>query len=68
VPEAVFKKICGMLRDERGFSTPEALVLAALASLMGYLIWNTLRPYVVNGSGTLGGKVQNAAGSNNPTW
>ncbi|MDQ0287507.1 hypothetical protein J2Z49_002635 [Desulfofundulus luciae] len=64
----MYHKLYRILKDERGFSTPEAMTLAGLAALLGFLIWNTMKPYTTNAANTLGGKVQNAVGSNNPTW
>lgn len=61
-------KLKNALKDERGISTPEALVIGSLAALMGYFVWNTIRPYTNSAAGTLGGKINNAVGSNNPSW
>lgn len=62
------RRLMEVFTDERGITTPEAMTIGALAALMGYLVWNNLRPYTGNSANTLGGKVQNAVGSNNPTW
>lgn len=64
----VLRKIKRVLTDERGITTPEMLVIGSLAALMGYFAWSTIKPYAINSANTLGGKVQNAAGSNNPSW
>lgn len=61
-------KLRRFLADERGITTVEAITIASLITLMGFLVWNTLKPFTTNSANTLGSKVQNAVGSNNPTW
>ncbi|SHE97426.1 hypothetical protein SAMN02745218_01184 [Desulfofundulus australicus DSM 11792] len=64
----MLSKLRRILTDERGISTPEAITIAGLAALMGFFVWATMRPFTTNSANTLGGKVQNAVSSNNPTW
>jgi len=64
----VLRRMARIVADERGISTPEALVIGGLAALMGYFAWNGMRTPVNTASSTLGNKVQNAVGSSNPTW
>lgn len=62
------KGLIGLLRDERGLTAVETLIVAGILAAIALGAYSTLRPFVSNGASTLGGKMQNAIGSNNPSW
>ncbi|MGB9886805.1 MAG: Flp family type IVb pilin [Moorellales bacterium] len=62
--EALFS----FVRDERGLTAVETLIIGGILAVIAIGAYTILRPFVQNGAQTLGGKMQNAIGSNNPTW
>ena len=64
----LLRRLLRALKDESGISAPELIMIAGLASVLGYLTWSALRTPVVGAGGTVGNKVNNAVGTSNPTW
>lgn len=57
-----------IFRDERGLTAVETLIIGGILAVIAIAAYTILRPFVSNGASTLGGKMQNAIGSNNPSW
>lgn len=60
--------VAKLFRDERGLTVVETLIIGGILAVIALAAYATVRPYVTNGASTLGGKMQNAIGSNNPSW
>lgn len=57
-----------LLKDERGVTTVELMIAAAVLAVIAIGAYTTLKPHVVNSANTIGGKLNTAVGSNNPSW
>lgn len=62
------RRLLAVLRDQSGISSPELIMISGLAAVLGYLVWTNLRGGVTGAGTTIGGKVNNAVATNNPTW
>ncbi|SMB96515.1 hypothetical protein SAMN00808754_1520 [Thermanaeromonas toyohensis ToBE] len=61
-------KFVRLFRDNRGITTAEALIVAALLAILALATWQNLKNYTKAAADTIGSKVNNAVGSNNPSW
>lgn len=64
----MLRKLARLLRDERGITTVEILVATGILAVIALVAYSAIRPYTANSAGTIGGKLQNAVASNNPSW
>lgn len=64
----MLKFVKKLLKDERGISTVEVLIGTAIAAVIAITAYTALKPSVNSAANTIGGKLNSAVGSNNPSW
>ena len=64
----MLEKVKAVIKNEKGVISGEAVAIGTLIALGAFLAFNILRPYLMNTTNILGGKVQNITSTNNPSW